>query len=102
MRKILIITLSLVLLSVVFAFAATEVTNYPTLSFQASSNVKVYASSAAQTYAAISAHLNGDRIFGASSNETVIRYTSKDTGTAITASNLTKSDSSAFSGWSSL
>jgi hypothetical protein len=100
MRKILIITLSLVLLSVVFASAATEVTSYPTLNFQASNNVKVYASSAAQTYAAISSHLNGDRVFGASSNETVIRYKEKNTGEWYTT--LGASDSSAFSDWSSL
>lgn len=102
MRKILIITVALVLISMTYAFAVTDVTSYPTLNFQASSNVKVFASSSAQTYAAISGHLNGDRIFGASSNETVLRYTTKETGTDVTSSDLTASDSTAFSGWSSL
>jgi len=72
-------------------------------SFQTSKNVEIQVSSASQSYAAIADHLNGDRAFGASSDSTKIYYTSKNKGDHYSDTNTPDaSDSSAFSGWSSL
>ncbi len=69
--------------------------------FKTSKNVQIQVNSSSQSYAAIADHYNGDRAFGASSDSTKIYYTDKDKGSHYSG-NFTASDSSAFSGWSSL
>ncbi len=69
--------------------------------FKTSKNVEIRVTSSAQAYAAIADHLNGDRAFGASSDSTKIFYTSKTEGQHY-GSDPSNSDSSEFSGWTSL
>ena len=69
--------------------------------FKTSKNVEIHVLGAAQTYAARSGHLNGNREFGSSSDDPKLHWKTKTTGTD--ASDPTKSDSSEFgSGWSDL
>jgi len=69
--------------------------------FKTSNNVEVHVASSAQSYAATSGHLNGDRAFGTASDDPKIYYQSKDKGTAV--SDPGGSDSSIFSsGWDPL
>lgn len=68
--------------------------------WKASNNVTVNVNSVVQSYAATSGHLNGDRTFGTASDSPKIYYTTKDKGATPPAPSA--SDSSAFSGWSSL
>ena len=68
--------------------------------FKTSNNVEVHCTSAAQSYAARSAHLNGDREYGTASDDPKIYWNSKNKNT--TASDPTNSDSSEFSSWSAL
>jgi len=75
--------------------------NNTTLTFTPSTNVTVGVTSVAQSYAANSKHLNGDREFGAASDSTAIYWQSKDKGTAITSA-PSSSGVAAFSGWNTL
>lgn len=63
--------------------------------FRTSSNVTLIALSAAPSYAAFSAHLNGDRQYGSSSGDSQLFFTPKVAGTAL-ATGPTASDSSEF------
>ncbi len=68
--------------------------------FKTSNNVQIHCASSAQSYAARSAHLNGDREYGTASDDPKIYWTSKNKG--ATASDPGQSDSSEFSSWSAL
>jgi len=68
--------------------------------FKTSKNVEIHVLGAAQTYAARSGHLNGNREFGSASNDPKLYWTAKTTGTQV--SDPTASDSGEFSGWSAL
>nr|WP_320050589.1 hypothetical protein [uncultured Desulfuromonas sp.] len=72
--------------------------------YKTSKNVTLVCASAAASYAAVSSHLNGTKVFGSSSGDSVI-YTKnggKTAGEDYTTA-PTASDSSEFtSGWSSL
>jgi len=71
--------------------------------FTASKNVEIHIKGVAQTYAAVSGHLNGNREFGSSSGDPKLYWKGKDAGTAVAAADVTASDSSAFgTGWSAL
>jgi hypothetical protein len=75
--------------------------NATTLTFTPSTNVTVGINSVAQSYAANSKHLNGDREFGTASDSTAIFWQSSEKGTSLSAA-PSNSDASAFSGWNSL
>jgi hypothetical protein len=75
--------------------------NNTTLTFTPSTNVTVGINSVAQSYAANSKHLNGDREFGTASDSTAIFWQSSEKGTSLSAE-PSSSDASAFSGWNSL
>lgn len=102
MKKIILLMTAIALFSASAASAAgTVVSTYATLNYKASKSVVVVASAAAQTFAAVSKHLNGTRTFGVTSGDTRMYYSeSVAAGTDITTSTITASDSSAFSGWS--
>ena len=68
--------------------------------FKPSKNVEVQVNAGLQSYAATADHLNGDRVFGGASGDSVIKWQSKTEGQH--ASGPTANDSSAFSGWSQL
>ena len=71
--------------------------------FKTSKNVTLLVKASDQSYAAKSKHENGNRTFGSASGDPLIYYNeSTAVGTALTSADLTASDSSAFSGWSSL
>lgn len=113
MKKIIIVSfLSIFFASPILAATtfdssgASATVNGVLADFKSSKQVNVIASSAAQTYAAIADHLNGTRIFGSSSGDSLIYFNENDktAGTQATATELSASDSSAFTGanWSSL
>ena len=73
--------------------------------YKTSKNVEVYVTSAQQSYAATADHLNGNRVFGAASGDSVIKWAAKQKGQHADDAGLnpgSTSDSSAFSGWSQL
>jgi len=72
-----------------------------TLTFTPSTNVTVGVNSVAQSYAANSKHLNGDRIFGAASDSTAIFYKTVDKSTQLTQPSATGASEFA-SGWNTL
>jgi hypothetical protein len=82
------------------SFDASSVLN----DYKTSTNVTLIGVGTSATYAAVSSHLQGTRVFGSSSQDSII-YTldaGKDAGTAYTTA-PTNSDSSEFaSGWTSL
>jgi hypothetical protein len=114
MKKIILIGFAFSLLST-GAFAATTFTSSGAdttvagvlVDFKASKQVSVIVLSAPQTYGAISDHLNGTRIYGTASGDSLLYFneTDKTAGTQATATDLSASDSSAFvnaAGWSAL
>jgi len=72
-----------------------------TLTFTPSTNVTVGVNSVAQSYAANSKHLNGDRIFGAASDSTAIFYKTVNKSTQLTQPSATGASEFA-SGWYTL
>ena len=70
--------------------------------FKCSKNVVINCNSNGQTYAATSDHSSGDRVYGVSSDASVVYYTTKAKGSHWDSSSFSASDSSAFSGWHSL
>jgi len=74
--------------------------------YKASKQVNVIVASGVQTYAAISDHLNGSRIYGTTSGDPLIYFneTDKTPGTQATATNLIASDSTfeVVANWESL
>ncbi|RLB09531.1 MAG: hypothetical protein DRG27_04340 [Deltaproteobacteria bacterium] len=77
-------------------------TSSGTVDFKCSKNVRIVCNSNGQTYAAISDHFSGDKVYGVSSDSSVVYYTTKSKGEHYDTSGFTASDSSAFSDWSSL
>jgi len=108
MKKIVTITLIFVFCMVSLALATADVSNHTSSPvFSASSKVTVMASANATVFAALSKHLNGTRMFGTASDSTKISYkedltTSKGPGYILVTGDLTKSDSTAFSGYTTL
>ncbi len=68
--------------------------------FKTSNNVQIHCASSAQSYAARSAHTNGDREYGTASDDPKIYWQSKSKGDD--ASDPGASDSSEFSSWPAL
>ncbi len=111
LKKVLFCGIGIICLSLLFAVPSmaafhcdssgcTGLTS-GTVNFKCSKNVRINCNSNGQTYAANSAHYSGDRVYGVSSDSSVIYYTTKNKGSEYTTS-PSASDSSAFSGWSSL
>ena len=108
MKKI-ILTIILVFGLMSFSYAATMTCNEDGCSgasnnlegFKTSKNVTLVANTVVQSYAAVSSHLNGDKVYGSSSDSPVIKWTTKTKGTAYTTA-PSASDSSAFSSWNDL
>ena len=101
MKKIICLTALTLVASAGLAFANTDVTTSVNPKFSASSNVKVFAAANATQFAASSKHLNGTRTYGVTSISTQIVYT-ETTGAGVAITGQTASDSSGFSGWSSM
>ncbi len=111
--RILIIAIACIALAAGMVFADLNTTisstytfkdptgNQTTLTFTPSTNVTVGVNSVAQSYAANSKHLNGDREFGAASDSTAIYWQSADKGTALSGA-PSDTGASAFSGWNTL
>ena len=72
-----------------------------TLDFKCSKDVKITCNSDGRSYAAISDHFYGDKVYGITSESTKVYRTDKDPRKHYDQS-FTASDSSAFNGWSSL
>lgn len=72
-----------------------------TLTFTPSTNVTVGVNSVAQSYAANSKHLNGDRELGAASDSTSIFWQAANTGDQLSGA-PSGTGASAFSGWKTL
>jgi|GEM_PF-3355285 hypothetical protein len=112
MKKVVMLLIILTFVFVAGAvYAVTECTNGCTgiEDYRASKNVKVFVevSTGLDTYAAVSGHKNGDRMFAGGSSSPKIYYKSKDTGTDVTSGDCpdapaTTTDTSVFSGWSEL
>ena len=104
---VFIVALSLVL-SAALAFGNSDVSSWTsgTLTFKASSNVTVWNSAGATTYAAIAKHLQGDKVYGATSTSTTLYSITGGTykaGYVLVTGDLTASDSSAFdTSWTAL
>lgn len=116
MKKILLFSIMITLIfaasSLVYAAAVTDGGCGDSYSFSsdntwaASKNVTLCLNGAAQSYAAITKHLNGNRTFGTASNTSKIYWNDSGvygtTGTALSTA-PSASDSSEFgSGWSEL
>jgi len=111
--KILIFTIACLALGIGLVFAdlnmlisATYTFKAPdgkdtTLTFTPSTNVTVGVNSVAQSYAANSKHLNGDREFGAASDSTAIYWQNSTKGQALSDA-PSSSGAIAFSGWNTL
>ena len=76
------------------------------LDFRCSKNVQIRCNSGGQSYAAISDHSSGDKVYGLSSNSSIIYYKKKSDLNITVGQHYDQdpstSDSSAFSDWSSL
>ena len=72
--------------------------------FRCSNNVKIVVNSAAQSYAAVSGHLNGDREFGTASGDSKIYWKDKAKGTAVSDTDPSGNTAGSVNGtgWSSL
>lgn len=111
MKKILLFSIMITLIfaasSLVYAAAVTDGGCGDSYSFSsdntwaASKNVTLCLNGAAQSYAAITKHLNGNRTFGTASNTSKIYWQGSTSGTAISSA-PSATDSSEFSGWSEL
>jgi hypothetical protein len=107
MKKILAILLVAMFLTPVAAMAATHTlevelgdgTTTEVISVL-SNNVTLQHAGDATTYAAVTGHLNGSKIYGSSSQDTKIY--SKAAEAPITVPAPGSSDSAAFSGWKAL
>ena len=74
-----------------------------TITFSPSSNVRVYAKTDAQSYAAESKHLNGDRCIGGASDASRLYYKSCGAGNFTDAGVPSNTGSAEFAtGWSSM
>ena len=113
MKKTIVIAFAFALMSTsAFAAGPTSFTSTGGVGtgvlagFKASKQVVVACTAAAQTYAAAADHMNGTRSYGVSSGDPLIYFREKSSteiGTNVAATDVgSKSDSSAFSGWSSL
>lgn len=104
---VFIMALSLVL-SAALAFGNSNVSTWSsgTLTFKSSSNVTVWNSASATTYAAIAKHLQGDKVYGATSASTTLYSYTGGTfvaGYTLATGDLTASDALAFgTGWTAL
>ncbi len=108
MRKIIILSIILIFGFSTMALAAATFDKDGNSSatgvlgnFKTSNNVQVHVQSVAQSYAATSGHLNGDRAFGTASDDPKIYYQSKDKGSNV--GDPGGNDSGVFtSGWTAL
>lgn len=113
MKKTIMICLVLICLVASMAFALSQqvtTTAYALLdpsgaatqlTIKPSTNVTLMLESGVGGYAVAASHLNGDRVFGTSFDSQVIFWTAKTSGTQYTTAPAA-SNTSAFSGWSSL
>jgi len=104
---VFIMALSLVL-SAALAFATLSVSTWAsgTLTFKASNGVSVFCSASSTSYAAVAKHLQGDKVYGATSASTTLYSltdTNKSAGYVLLISDVSASDAAAFgTGWSAL